>query len=141
MIYQFFLIVGFIGSATSMIRSIDTDLWVVPIEAQAFAFSATIRREYLSAVAGADRVADAAPVITVFANAINEHGVPSIISLAGLPVERFKRVSGDRESIAGQAAESDRGSGAKVADWTWSILVSTSHGGRRKPRNSRFLTR
>ena len=45
-VYQLFLIVGFIGSATAMIRSTNADLWLLAHEAQAFDFSAPIRRDH-----------------------------------------------------------------------------------------------
>lgn len=107
-IYQLFLIVGFISSATSMIRSVDADLWVVPHEAQAFDFSATMRRDLRYAIAGFDGVAESAPVVTGFANAVNARGFPSVVSIAGLPVERFRLISGERKTFTERVPESDR---------------------------------
>jgi putative ABC transport system permease protein len=107
-IYQLFLIVGFISSATSMIRSVDADLWVVPHEAQAFDFSATMRRDHVYSIAGFEGVAESAPVVTGFASAVDARGLPSVVSVAGLPVERFRLVSGDNKTFTERAPESDR---------------------------------
>ena len=107
-IYQLFLIVGFIGSATAMIRSVDADLWVLAHEAQAFDFSAPTRRDHAFGIAGIPGVADAAPVVTGFANAVDSRGRPSVVALAGLPVERFKVVAGSRDAPAPLALSSDR---------------------------------
>ena len=107
-IYQLFLIVGFISSATSMIRSVDADIWVVPHQAQAFDFSAAMRRDHQYAIAGFDGVADSAPVVTGFANAVDARGFPSVVSIAGLPVERFRLASGERQTFTERVPESDR---------------------------------
>ncbi len=107
-IYQLFLIVGFISSASSMIRSVDADIWVVPHEAQAFDFSATMRRDHVHSIAGFDGVADSAPVVTGFATAVDARGFPSVVSIAGLPVERFRLVSGERKTLTDRVPESDR---------------------------------
>ena len=107
-IYQLFLIVGFISSATAMIRSVDADLWVVPHEAQAFDFSATMRRDHAYAIAGFDGVGDTAPVVTGFAGAVDWRGFPSVVSIAGLPVERFRLVAGERDTFKEHAPQSDR---------------------------------
>ncbi len=107
-IYQLFLIVGFVSSASSMIRSLDADLWVVPHETQAFDFSAAMRRDLAYSVAGMDGVAEVAPVVTGFASAQDGRGIPSIVSIAGLPIERFKLVSGDQKSGLVAAPTSDR---------------------------------
>ena len=107
-IYQLFLIVGFVSSASSMIRSVDADIWVVPHETQAFDFSSTMRRDHAYAIAGFDGVADAAPVVTGFASAVNARGFPSVVSIAGLPVERFSLVSGASKTTTAQVPDSDR---------------------------------
>ena len=107
-IYQIFLIVGFISSASSMIRSIDADLWVVPHEAQAFDFSATMRRDHRYAIAGFAGVAEVAPVVTGFASVVDARGSPSVVSIAGLQVERFHLVSGAAKTFSDRVPESDR---------------------------------
>ncbi len=107
-IYQLFLIVGFVSSASSMVRSIDADLWVVPHEAQAFDFSATMRRDHRYAIAGFAGVAEVAPVVTGFASVVDDRGLPSVVSIAGLPVERFHMVSGDAKTFSDRVPESDR---------------------------------
>jgi putative ABC transport system permease protein len=107
-IYQLFLIVGFVSSASSMIRSVDADLWVVPYEAQAFDFSATMRRDHAFSIAGFDGVENVAPVVTGFASAVDARGKPSVVSIAGLPVARFKLVASEQKNAAQLAPASDR---------------------------------
>jgi len=106
-VYQLFLIVGFIGSATAMIRSTNADLWVLAHEAQAFDFSAPLRRDHAFGVAGIAGVAEAAPVATGFAGAVDSRGLPAVVALAGLPVERFRLVAGGKREGAPVALRSD----------------------------------
>jgi putative ABC transport system permease protein len=107
-IYQLFLIVGFVSSASSMIRSVDADLWVLPHEVQAFDFSTTLRREHAFSIAGFDGVEDVAPVVTGFASAVDARGIPSVVSIAGLPVARFKLISDEQKNAVQITPASDR---------------------------------
>lgn len=99
-IYQLFLIVGFIGSSGALIRSIDADLWVLAHEAQAFDFSAPARRDLAYGIAGIRGVAETKHVVSGFANAVDDRGRPAVVALAGLPLERF-RLDADKRTRAG----------------------------------------
>jgi putative ABC transport system permease protein len=90
MIYQSFLIVGFIRSATAVADGLDADLWVVAHEAQAFDFSAPMRRDLVHGLRGMAWVAAAEPVLTGFATAIRADGKPVVTAIAGIPMTRFR---------------------------------------------------
>jgi putative ABC transport system permease protein len=107
-IYQLFLIVGFIGSSSALIRSIDAELWVLAHEAQAFDFSAPARRDLAFGIAGIEGVADTEPVVSGFANAIDARGKPSVVALAGLPVERFHLTARDKAAPGAASHGGDR---------------------------------
>lgn len=102
-IYQMFLIVGFVASAGALIRSVDADLWVLAHEAQAFDFSAPLRRDLAFGIAGIAGVADTEPVVSGFANAVDARGRPAVVALAGVPVERFRPDAGDHARRAASA--------------------------------------
>lgn len=107
-IYQLFLIVGFVNSASSLLRSIDADLWVIAHEAQAFDFTATMRRDHVYSIAGMEGVADTAAVVSGFASAIDSRGIPSVVSIAGLPMARFRLVSDEPVTPVVKHPETER---------------------------------
>ena len=106
-IYQTFLIVGFIASATAMAKGIDADVWVVAHQAQAFDFSAPTRRDHAFTIRGIAGVASAEPVLTGFVNGTRSDGTPVVLAIAGIPIERFRIDAGKQDRMSA-LPESDR---------------------------------
>ena len=89
-IYQTFLIVGFVRSATAVAKGIDADLWVTAFESQAFDFGAPMRCDHAYGLRGVAGVQTVEAVLTGFTSAMRPDGRPIIVAIAGLPIERFR---------------------------------------------------